>query len=232
MRNMTYVMSDLHGCYDKYMAMLEKIGFSDEDTLYILGDVCDRGEDGIKILQDMMTRPNVIPLLGNHDWTFYAVLQRLKKPMTGEEGGVLQSLYADWLAYNGGTPTVRAYLALSPEERKKIEDYLGVFRIYEEVTAGGKQFFLSHAGIGNFEPDKPPEDYDIADFVETRIDYDRVYFPDRFLVTGHTPTGLIHPAYTGKILMRNNHIAIDCGAVFGYPLGCLCLDTLEEFYTE
>ena len=39
---MTYVMSDLHGCYDKYVQMLEKIGFGDGDTLYILGDVIDR----------------------------------------------------------------------------------------------------------------------------------------------------------------------------------------------
>ena len=45
---MTYVMSDLHGCYDKYAQMLEKIGFGDGDTLYILGDVIDRGPDGIE----------------------------------------------------------------------------------------------------------------------------------------------------------------------------------------
>lgn len=44
---MIYCMSDLHGCYRQYMAMLEKIGFSDEDTLYILGDTVDRGPSGI-----------------------------------------------------------------------------------------------------------------------------------------------------------------------------------------
>ena len=53
---MTYVMSDLHGRYDKYVQMLEKIGFGDGDTLYILGDVIDRGPDGIRILLDMMGR--------------------------------------------------------------------------------------------------------------------------------------------------------------------------------
>ena len=49
---MIYAMSDLHGCYDKYTKMLEKINFSDNDTLYILGDIVDRGPDGIKIWQD------------------------------------------------------------------------------------------------------------------------------------------------------------------------------------
>ena len=47
---MTYVMSDIHGQYEKYAQMLEKISFSDEDTLYILGDVLDRGDHSMKIL--------------------------------------------------------------------------------------------------------------------------------------------------------------------------------------
>ena len=48
---MIYAMSDLHGCYEKYIKMLDKINFSDSDTLYILGDVVDRGDGGIKLLQ-------------------------------------------------------------------------------------------------------------------------------------------------------------------------------------
>ena len=41
----------------------------------------------------------------------------------------------------------------------------------------------------------------------------------------------IDPACAGKIIRKNNHIAIDCGAVFGGALGCICLETLEEFYS-
>ena len=51
---MVYVMSDLHGCYEKYVKMLEKISFSKEDVLYILGDVVDRGTGGMKILLDIL----------------------------------------------------------------------------------------------------------------------------------------------------------------------------------
>ena len=36
--------------------MLSLIEFTLRDTLYVLGDVIDRGPDGIKILQDMMLR--------------------------------------------------------------------------------------------------------------------------------------------------------------------------------
>ena len=34
-----YVVSDIHGEADRFYAMLEKIRFSADDTLYILGDV-------------------------------------------------------------------------------------------------------------------------------------------------------------------------------------------------
>ncbi len=63
---LTYVCSDIHGRYDKYKALLDAISLKDSD-LYVLGDVIDRGPEGVKILQDMMCRPNVFPLLGNHE---------------------------------------------------------------------------------------------------------------------------------------------------------------------
>ena len=56
--------------------------------------------------------------------------------------------------------------------------------------------------------------------------------PDKYLVFGHTPT----PYYTGarpedaRIYRKDMMIAIDCGCVSGGPLGCICLDTLEEIY--
>ena len=62
----TYVMSDLHGNYDAYIKMLNKIAFKSPDMLYILGDVLDRGPNSIKIILDLMKRPNVEVLAGNH----------------------------------------------------------------------------------------------------------------------------------------------------------------------
>ena len=67
---MHYVMSDLHGCYEEYLELLRKIRFSDEDVLYVLGDVIDRGPETVTLLQDMMMRSNVIPLIGNHEYIY------------------------------------------------------------------------------------------------------------------------------------------------------------------
>lgn len=70
MQGNTYVMSDLHGCYDEYIKMLELINFNKKDKLYILGDIIDRGTKPIEIIMDILERDNVTALLGNHE--FYA----------------------------------------------------------------------------------------------------------------------------------------------------------------
>ena len=82
--NMYYVMSDLHGCYKEYQKALEMIHFNAQDTLYVLGDVVDRGPEPVKILQDMMLRPNVIPIIGNHEYMALVVLKKLCVEITEE----------------------------------------------------------------------------------------------------------------------------------------------------
>ena len=104
--------------------------------------------------------------------------------------------------------------------------------MYEEVEAGGREFVLVHAGLGNFSPGKALDDYRLEELILTCPDPGQDCFPDKYLVFGHTPT----PYYTGarledaRIFRRGRLIAIDCGCVSGGPLGCLCLDTLEEIY--
>ena len=62
-------------------------------------------------------------------------------------------------------------------------------------------------------------------------DYSKVYFEDKFLVTGHLPTWIIaENDNPGRIFRKNNHIAIDCGCSMGGSLAAICLDTGEEFY--
>lgn len=38
----TYVISDIHGQYDMFIELLDKIQFQNTDTLYILGDILDQ----------------------------------------------------------------------------------------------------------------------------------------------------------------------------------------------
>lgn len=79
---MVYVMSDLHGEYKKYLQILEQIGFTDDDTLYVLGDMVDRGPEPVKLLQDMASSENVYFLKGNHEGMASFVLCKLNVEIT------------------------------------------------------------------------------------------------------------------------------------------------------
>ena len=96
-----YVMGDIHGEADRFHAMLKKIQFSEDDILILLGDVIDRGPDGIALLLEIMEMPNVIMLLGNHE---YMMLQYLSPEATSTEirrwnrnGNFITLLYRTYL---------------------------------------------------------------------------------------------------------------------------------------
>ena len=232
---MTYAVSDIHGCYDKYKALLEKLDLKEDDRLYVLGDVVDRGPDGPKILLDMMNRKNVIFLLGNHDDAMQLVLHDLRgnDPLLLRNEGSLKVLDA-WLK-DGGAPTLIQFdQELTNREQNFVLRYIRSARPYALLEINGQKHLLAHSipAYSDFILDNGMEGLDTMDFTFNQTDYDIEYEPDVIMVSGHSPTGLIDPAYAGRILRRNNHIAIDCGAVFGYPLGCICLDTGEEIYAE
>lgn len=231
---MTYVMSDIHGCYREYRAMLEKIVFSDADTLYILGDVVDRGPQVAELLEDIMARDNVRLLAGNHEYMGLRVLGMLCKK--GGLAAPLDVMTADelescllWI-HDGGSQTLSQLKRGGDAAFRRAAEFLSELPLYKEVSAGGRDYLLVHAGLEPFCPGKPLEDYGPAELLFHRADYSRPYFPDRYTITGHTPT--CFSGGDGHILHRNNHIAIDCGCVYGYRLGACCLETGEEFYEE
>lgn len=159
----TYVISDVHGNYEGYMKILELINFSDEDTLYVNGDVIDRGMGGVKILQHMMMHPNIYPILGNHEYAAGTCLRFLLKEITEENiADIDEKTIKNLMEWQniGGQRTMDAFHKLSREEKQDIVEYLEEFPLYEEVTVNGKQFVIVHAGLINFSPDRPMDDYE------------------------------------------------------------------------
>lgn len=148
MINLIYVMSDLHGCYEKYLEMLEKISFSSTDTLYILGDVVDRGNGGIKILQDMMKRKNILPIMGNHERMALDILQKVYNELE-YEGKTTATVSSSndckiWFAH-GGYPTYHAFSLLHPRNQRDLIEYMESFCLEDGIIVGGNQFYLAHS---------------------------------------------------------------------------------------
>lgn len=228
---MIYVMSDIHG-YEGYFEMLKRIEFSDDDFLYVLGDVLDRGAEPVKILQDMSMRANVIPIAGNHEIMALDVLSDLLVEVTEDNYNthVTAEMLHKLLQWqqNGGDVTLRQFRQLPKEERFFLLEYLQEFSPYETVRVNGKTFVLTHSG--NLSAEKPLSKHSLEELAFSGANYKKQIFsdPSVYCVSGHTPTLSI----TGKaeIYHCNHHINIDCGAVFGGRLACLRLDDFQEFY--
>ena len=62
------------------------------------------------------------------------------------------------------------------------------FTLEAKVRLNGKDYLLVHAGLGGFYPGKDMEDYSLKELIWDRAEYDIQYFPDKYVVTGHTPT--------------------------------------------
>ena len=240
---MTYVTSDIHGCYNKYIQMLKELDFTDDDTLYVLGDVIDRGDSSMKVLLDMSMRANVIPVMGNHEYAGYHVLKDVLSLMIEITEDSIEALsessidIADmartieiWINEYESKPTLQEFRALPPDEREYLLEYIEEFSLYEIIEVNDKQYFLTHFGIPKGATLKNLHRYDGYDFIESTIDYNKEYFKDTTIITGHLPTFVVGEEYRGRIYRKNNIINIDTGAVFGETLACLCLDTDEEFY--
>lgn len=235
---MIYVMSDIHGCYDEYKQLLEKIQFSEKDELYILGDVVDRGPEPMKLLLDMMLRTNVYPILGNHEYMALKVLSKLNVEI--KEDNVDDYLNADdiedfmyWMK-DGGQTTVNTFQKLTREDKEAVLEYLQEFSIYEEIDMKGKKYFLVHADFHGYAKEKMLDDYNLEDFLFYRAEYHKRYFEDEntILVTGHTPTFSIREDRKPLIYDRNGHLAIDCGCVYGGKLAVYCLDNEKVEYVN
>lgn len=231
---MIYVIGDIHGDKEKYDAMLEKLSPTDNDTVFVLGDVINIGAEGISILQDMMYRANVYPVLGEHELTAkkifpliteFSSLDEAKTSLSGEDKELLDK----WLTMKS-EKTTEDFLSLDGEGKESIIDYLSEFEAVEEISAGGKDFVLCHAGINGFDEDKDLGEYDAEAFVLAKTDYSMIYFADKYLVTGHTPTALIDRSLTGKVYSKKRHLALDCGCGYGGRLAAVCLDKLKVFY--
>ena len=232
----TYVIADIHGEYDMFLDLLKKIALTDSDTLYVLGDVLDRGPHPIKTLQKLMEMPNAYCIVGNHELMAIECLEFLMKEITEKSIEELDEKISgnllSWLQ-NGSEPTMREFRELDKDEQQDVIDFLKDFLIYEEVNAGGNEYLLVHAGLGNYNPMKDIEEYSLKDLVWDRADYDTEYFPDIYVVTGHTPTQfIIENPRPGYIYRNKNHIAIDCGSYRpDGRLAAICLDTGKEFYS-
>lgn len=206
-----FAISDIHGCAKTFKALLDRISFSPEDELYLLGDYVDRGPDSKGVIDHIWhlqeTGHTVRCLRGNHEQMFLHVIDA-----RAELSGVKETLgYAETLA-SFGTSNVDGIPKSYIKWMKNLDYYLEV-----------DQYILVHAGL-NFSVGKPFENRRemiwIRDWYE---EIDREWLGNRIVVHGHTPARQLDIKNSIGKLAANPVIDIDNGCPFkSIGFGNLC----------
>lgn len=78
----TYIVGDLHGCFDQLIDLLESVNFCErKDQLLLTGDIVARGPKSLEsllFLKSMKDSANFV--LGNHDLNLIAIAKGIRKP--------------------------------------------------------------------------------------------------------------------------------------------------------
>lgn len=241
-----YVMSDVHGWKDRFDEMLKTISFCETDELYILGDVIDRGPDGIALLVEIMKHSNMHLMMGNHEHMMLEFFKAIEEQEKGAPYHVVNERIARW-DHNHNRPTLEQFEELPEEKQEELLCYIQQLpMIYPDICVQDRHFYLVHAAphpaftsgvIGLADCKRAGvTPYEI---VWKRIDQDTPVPENRILIFGHTPTLFFqsdrpYAIWTaGKDIQETDRIGIDCGCAANDEhtrLACVRLDDLEVFY--
>ncbi len=238
-----YVMSDIHGLYDKFLSMIKVIDLKEDDHVYVLGDVIDRGPDGIKIMCYIKNDARFTLLMGNHEHLMYSYLKACKE----EDMAMFDAFSKRWLAMNGGQSTYLQYLELSEEIQEELFEYIKTLPLAIcDLVVNNKMFYLTHSVPDQnyshgkiFMDDTGDTIDDVGQFVWNRITDigPFCYFDDRCIVAGHTIVRNLHNKLEifsdNSNLTKAKYINIDCGCALNSSksrLACLRLNDFKVFY--
>ena len=215
---MIYLMSDIHGQYDRYVKMLEKISFNENDKLYVLGDAIDRGPDSLETLLDIMERDNVEMFLGNHEHMMLTFL----------DGSDRESWF---YGVNGGRITYEQFMSLDKGMQNKVVDYLLYHTtLKKDLNFDKVRYILSHTsaidnGIDMYMKDYANDLMAIQDFIwnQGRFNIDSIpnlpnVEKETVFISGHIITRrLKDDDEIFAMSFHNNYswIDIDCGCAMG-----------------
>lgn len=241
----TYVVGDIHGCYDEWMSLKNKIEEQDENARFILvGDIVDRGPKVAEMLSWAMSNITADGkyqmVLGNHedmkiDWAKqYALYENDKDKFSRSQ------FYLEFDEARFGFQQFCENNNFTDEQVVDIVDWFTTLPLCIEVLVdyGAKKipFVICHANFdaiclnkeGRMKPELFHKDCKRLTHwsrEQFRMLWDRECFGhewshDTIVVHGHTPTldsELIdRGAYPGRIDFKKKDINVDCGSCFDW----------------
>lgn len=225
---MLYFASDIHAQYQLFRRLLDKIKFSNTDEMIICGDIVDKGPESVRLAKFVFETPNIKCICGNHEYAFLKYYWSLMKDSPSDYGKLLRQL--------------QAYF---PEDGHLLDwDMVDAFEVLP-LYIEREEFICVHSGI----PLDENGEFMTWDKVTTEeLVYGRTFKEPDVLPTtrkcvffGHTPTSgvqnkekiIVYPRVNQPIRISDYYkIHLDLGTMTSGMVGCICMDTMEEFYVQ
>ncbi|MGF1481511.1 MAG: metallophosphoesterase family protein [Cyanophyceae cyanobacterium] len=204
------IIGDVHGHYDALISLLKEIALKEDDDVYFLGDLIDRGPKSAQVVQFVMDN-NYQCLRGNHEEMLLDALGN---------GQICPEVFQAWL-YSGGSATIASYGKHIPQEHI---DWIAALPTYLDLGT----VWLAHAGV---HPHIPLAEQTSEQFCWVRDDFHGMtqpYFADKLIVTGHTITFTLPGVKPGQIAAGPGWLDIETGAYHRRSGWLTALDVTTE----
>lgn len=234
----TYAISDIHGNLAIAQQVVRKA--IEGNTIYFLGDACDRGHHGWEIIKMFLTTDNIVYLRGNHE----DMLMKAMRPyfMRGDDEYRYTHAFEVW-SWNGSAETEMGMMFDDIDRARLYFGQLYTLHLTADYTNQfGQIIHMCHSGWEYFN--------DAID--ENAILWDRNHYfhnhwlgeENEFMIHGHTPIPyLIEEAIpdwdenkdwdTGALHYCDGHkIDIDMLTIQSHKACLINLDTFEEIILE
>ncbi|HEY9642268.1 MAG TPA: metallophosphoesterase family protein [Coleofasciculaceae cyanobacterium] len=189
-------IGDVHGHYDGLMKLLEVIAPNQDDQVYFVGDLIDRGPKSAQVIQ-FVQEQGYFCVLGNHE--------QLLLEAFPEGDRVSQYALQAWLQ-SGGQNTVASYT--DPELLLESISWLRTLPTHYDLG----DVWLVHAGL---HPRLPIHAQTSQEFCWIREEFHstpKPYFENKLIITGHTITFTLPGVSPGQLARGQGWLDIDTGA--------------------
>ncbi len=252
----TYVFSDVHGHFKTLERLLERVSPADEDVVWTLGDMVDRGPDPVSVMRVCRELCKDHVLMGNHEDMMLDAFHHPDDAMT-----VFQ-----W-EINGGATTRVGLESLSTADRIDLVSWAEELSLGSHVEVGDRKYLLVHAGLRHlgFSSHSRWTDPTMDALIRYQNREDVLWIRDEFwgqptgfinekgegpvVIAGHTPVPYVedladvydrsardddgycrvmHLGATDQTGGVADRWAIDCGAAGGAHWGSLAMIRLDD----
>ena len=210
-----YVVSDIHGHARAFDRALELAQPGSDDTVFVLGDMVDRGPDPLGVIGMVRALPNARVLMGNHEEMLYEALESddEREKMTWHMNGgystyeqvdrLPRERYVDLMDWIAGLPT---FAVVEVDDRRPSAargDRRGYVLTHAGVDAPRLRASLDALGVPRSEAAgyaaATPDDL-LAAMVEQDVS-DLLWIRREFW---STPTGLVGTSGSGPVVVAGH----------------------------